>query len=101
METSTLRWIIIIIGVLVLGAIFLFGHPKKKRKPRASRRQEMLKTQRREPTLNSLYKSDEFEAADGKFEATQSGGGTKNGPLFAVCALSWNIWVPLNPQLSP
>jgi hypothetical protein len=22
-------------------------------------------------------------------------------PFFAVCALSWNIWVPLNPQLSP
>ncbi len=64
METSTLRWIIIIIGALVLGSIFLFGHPQKKRKPRASRRQEQRKDQRREPTLNRPDEADDFAAAE-------------------------------------
>ena len=32
METSTLRWILVIIGVVIVGAIFLFGNPDKKRK---------------------------------------------------------------------
>jgi cell division protein ZipA len=49
MDSATLRWIIIIVGVIILGAIFLFGNPEKKRKPRASRR--AAGTQRREPTL--------------------------------------------------
>ena len=79
METSTLRWIIIIIGILVLGSIFLFGQPKKKRKPRASRRQEKRSAQRREPTLISPYKAGDPEAADGEFETSQSGGGKENG----------------------
>jgi len=51
LETSTLRWIIIIIGVLLLVSIFLFANPGKKRKPRASRRQEKGAGKRREPTL--------------------------------------------------
>ncbi|MEE8339842.1 MAG: cell division protein ZipA [Xanthomonadales bacterium] len=69
METSTLRWIIIIIGALVLGSIFLFGHPKKKRKPRASRRQEKRNRERREPTLDSPD-----VAADGAYDAASEGG---------------------------
>ncbi len=52
METSTLRWIIIIVGALILGSIFLFGNPDKKRKPRASRRQEKHNARRLEPTLD-------------------------------------------------
>jgi len=52
METSTLRWIIIIIGVLVLGSIFLFGNPDKKRQPSASRKKEKPLNERREPTLD-------------------------------------------------
>lgn len=51
METSTLRWIIIIIGILVLASIFLFGNPDKKRKPSASRKKEKSNQERREPTL--------------------------------------------------
>lgn len=74
METSTLRWVIIIIGVLVLGSIFLFGHPEKKRKARASRRQERRRAQRREPTLNSPE-----NAADGEFGTAERGGGTEIG----------------------
>lgn len=53
METSTLRWMIIIVGVLVLASIFLFGNPDKKRKPRASRRKEDQNSERLEPTLES------------------------------------------------
>lgn len=51
METSTLRWIMIIIGVLILGSIFLFGNPEKRRRPRASRRASQPLQERQEPTL--------------------------------------------------
>ncbi len=74
METSTLRWIIIIIGALVLGSIFLFGNPRKKRTPRASRRQEKGNAQRREPTLDSPYKAEggELDAeSEGVAETSQ------------------------------
>jgi len=54
LETSTLRWVIIIIGVLVLASVFLFGNPEKKRQPRASRKRESRKSERREPTLDPV-----------------------------------------------
>jgi len=60
----------------VLGSIFLFGHPDKKRKPGAKRR---------EPSLNSPYQADDIEASGGEFEiseyerGTPSGGGTEFG----------------------
>ncbi len=75
METSTLRWIIIVIGALVLGSIFLFGNPQKKRKPRASRRQEIRKAQRQEPTLDSPYTAGEgeFDAGSERFAETGQG----------------------------
>jgi len=38
MDAATLRWTIIAIGLVILAAIFLFGNPEKKRKPKASRR---------------------------------------------------------------
>lgn len=52
METSTLRWILIIIGVIIVASIFLFGNPNKKRKPKASRRDKADDAQRLEPTLD-------------------------------------------------
>ena len=63
METSTLRWILIIIGIIIVGSIFLFGNPDKKRKPKASRtgnRQERL-----EPTLDGAS-PEELGLADGE-----------------------------------
>lgn len=51
METATLRWILIIVGLIIVGAIFLFGNPDKKRKPKASRKKPSELTDRREPTL--------------------------------------------------
>ena len=68
METSTLRWMIIIIGVLVLASIFLFGNPDKKRQPRASRKKESLKSERREPTLDPLD-----EPEDSRLESSAEG----------------------------
>jgi cell division protein ZipA len=66
MDISTFRWILIIVGVLVLGAIFLFGSPEKKRQRRASRkpnrRTRSSTRQRREPTLDS----DSAEGAEPK-----------------------------------
>jgi cell division protein ZipA len=51
LDTTTLRWIIGIIGVLIVAGIFLFGNPDKKRKPRASRKQTDA-NRRLEPTLD-------------------------------------------------
>ena len=52
METSTLRWILIIVGVVIVGSIFLFGNPEKKRKPKASRKAKKEGLDRQEPTLD-------------------------------------------------
>jgi cell division protein ZipA len=52
MEASTLRWILIIAGLLLLGAIWLFWNPNKERKPKASRRRQADPAERREPTLS-------------------------------------------------
>ena len=64
MEASTLRWILIIVGILIVGSIFLFGNPEKKRKPKASRKEKSSQEEsdsrkdkrgpleRREPTLD-------------------------------------------------
>jgi len=54
MDASTLRWTIVIIGVIILAVIFLFGSPEKKRKPRASRRKPEALGDRREPTLEAV-----------------------------------------------
>jgi cell division protein ZipA len=61
LDTSTLRWILIVVGVVIVASIFLFGNPEKKRKPKASRLGEGDKlsarsrrkgaAMRREPTL--------------------------------------------------
>jgi cell division protein ZipA len=39
-DASTLRWILIVIGAVILASIFLFWNPERKRKPKASRRAE-------------------------------------------------------------
>lgn len=64
METSTLRWILIVIGVVIVGSIFFFGNPDKKRKPKASRKERREAMQRREPTLDGSD-VDESDAAQG------------------------------------
>ena len=51
MDATTLRWTIVVIGILILAAIFLFGNPEKKRNPKASRRKARAAAERLEPTL--------------------------------------------------
>lgn len=55
MEASTLRWILVVVGIIVVGSIFLFGNPNKKKTPKASRRRndrlQGKERVRREPTL--------------------------------------------------
>jgi cell division protein ZipA len=67
-ETSTLRWILIIVGVVIVGSIFLFGKPEKKRKPKASRKAKNKKHQRHEPTLDSAPEPGEESELDPKFQ---------------------------------
>lgn len=57
METSTLRWILIVIGIVIIGSIFLFGRPGRKTQPKASRRRpagDADAQQRREPTFEGV-----------------------------------------------
>ncbi|MEE4173106.1 MAG: cell division protein ZipA [Xanthomonadales bacterium] len=81
-DASTLRWILIIAGVALLGGLLLFGNPnrkprKRKPKKRAANRRKPLQTasERREPTLEgdsagegsagsepSRFDSDDFAA---------------------------------------
>ena len=64
METSTLRWILIIVGVVIVGSIFLFGKPERKRKPKASRKAKNKSQQRQEPTLDSALEPGEESELD-------------------------------------
>ena len=70
MEASTLRWILVVVGVIILGLILMFGNPGKKKKPRASRRDAEKPTAKRgksdppvrkAPTLGPV---DETEAGE-------------------------------------
>lgn len=38
MDSTTLRWVLIVIGLIILALIFVFGNPERKKGPRASRR---------------------------------------------------------------
>jgi cell division protein ZipA len=65
LDASTLRWILIVVGILIVGSIFLFGNPSKKKAPKASRRREAMKkaqaAERREPTLDGEPESVSLE----------------------------------------
>lgn len=70
METSTLRWILVIAGIVILAGIFLFGHPDRKRKTRASRKRVHAQRVRREPGLDT--ENYEAEANDAEGDARQA-----------------------------
>ena len=87
METSTLRWILIIVGIVIVGSIFLFGNPDKKRKPKASRKIKEDMPQRREPTLDGIEReaqdlADEAEPVDqGELEIGRMEPAPKPAPI--------------------
>jgi len=77
-EASTLRWILVIVGILIVGSIFLFGNPEKKHKPKASRKERKDPQDRREPTLaggdpgrEKREDGGEYAEADGTREGQQ------------------------------
>lgn len=74
MDSSTLRWVLFLLGIVILGLIFLFGSPDKK-KPRASRKKEKARSQnrsgrvaeRREPVIGDLSSdAGDGDASEGK-----------------------------------
>jgi cell division protein ZipA len=81
METSTLRWIIITAGVIVLASIFLFGNPEKKRKPRASRKKIVPLSERHEPTLDALSAGQTPYQGNGAEMGAPGGDGISQGEL--------------------
>jgi cell division protein ZipA len=84
MDATTLRWIIAIAGVFILGAIFLFGNPEKKRKPRASRRSPVSAAQRREPTLAGTPETAQAEGGEELMGQGELPIGTEQAPPAAV-----------------
>ncbi|MDT8321789.1 MAG: cell division protein ZipA [Xanthomonadales bacterium] len=80
METSTLRWILIVIGVIIIGSIFLFGNPEKRRKPKASRKSSRLAGERREPTLQG-GPGDKVETGDTASEVADAAEPASQGEL--------------------
>ena len=64
MDISTFRWILIIAGIVIVAAIFLFGNPDRKRKSRASRKRIHAQRVRREPALNSDQRESDGDDAD-------------------------------------
>jgi cell division protein ZipA len=70
-DTSTLRWILIVVGVIIVVSIFFFGSPEKKRKPKASRRRADATQTRREPTLSGGQEAG-FSEPEADFEVDES-----------------------------
>ena len=74
MDASTLRWILVIVGIIIIGSVWLFYNLEKNRKPKATRRQagsrKKSAAERREPTLDG---AGEEEVTVG-VAATEEGG---------------------------
>lgn len=81
METSTLRWILIVIGVIIVGSIFLFGNPEKRRKPKASRKSARQAGERREPTLDTAGSEGAAEEESSGVASDDSGEPAGQGEL--------------------
>jgi len=80
-ETSTLRWILIIVGVIIVGSIFLFGNPEKKRKPKASRKKKEDRQDRLEPTLDGASGGEADPDSSGEAAAGEGSAGQGELPI--------------------
>jgi cell division protein ZipA len=64
MDISTFRWILIVVGIAIVAAIFLFGNPERKRKPRASRKRNRITRKRHEPVLSAEDSGEDSEPSE-------------------------------------
>ena len=70
METSTLRWVLIVIGLAIIAAVWLFSTMERNRKPKATRCQKEKQrksrgaAERREPTLTGAPGGESESASD-------------------------------------
>jgi cell division protein ZipA len=100
LDTSTLRWILIIAGVVVLASIWLFFNPERKRKlkPKASRRkaQTLVDGERREPTLEGGLANEEQHTDPDLGEAFSAGEPLGQGELAIESADT--ATAPAGPQ---
>jgi len=87
-DTSTLRWILIIVGIVIVGSIFLFGNPEKKRKPRASRKEPGEGPQRLEPTLEGGDTEIEGQGELDIEPAEPVFSGTQHEPAYSAAPIS-------------
>ena len=70
MDASTLRWILVIAGIIVIGMVWLLSTREKNKKPKATRRKaDRQETERREPTLEGAS-----PGVDDAMEGVEPGG---------------------------
>lgn len=85
MDTSTLRWVLIIVGVALLAGLFLFGNPERRaRKPRkrkrsATRRKPARSARKTTPAQNEVRREPTLGGASDPAEAV--GGESPQGPV--------------------
>lgn len=99
MEASTLRWILVIIGLAIVGAIFLFGNPEKKRKPKASRKEIKDPHTRREPTLDGHAAG--LEGREQELEGMDQPTGQRELDIGASAPASKPVRMPRKPAGPP
>ena len=63
MDVATFRWVLIIVGLLIVAGILLFGNPNRQKKPRASRKRKRSRASRLVPTLGASDSGAEAAAA--------------------------------------
>ncbi len=66
MDISTFRWILIVVGLAIVAAIFLFGNPERKDRLFASRKKNRITRKRREPVLLRQDQDHPVEPDDGE-----------------------------------
>ncbi|MFT5139636.1 MAG: cell division protein ZipA [Rhodothermales bacterium] len=71
MDISTFRWVLIIVGIAIVAAIFLFGNPDRKRTPRASRKRNRITRKRHEPTMSADISDENLLQPDGVADQTE------------------------------
>jgi cell division protein ZipA len=98
-ETSTLRWILVIIGVVIVAAIFLFGNPEKKRKPKASRKETKDGHERREPTLDGH--AADLEDREQELEGMDPEAGQRELDIGAAAPVRKPARIPRKPAGPP